>query len=489
MKEPLLVVDGVSVAFGGVQALSNVSFDVREGEIFALIGPNGAGKTTLFNVISGVLRPDRGDVRFAGRSIVGRPPHRIAQAGIARTYQVVRPFGRLSVVDNVAVGALVHAPTIARARSDARGVVEFVGLGPLADRPASSLTLTQRKRLEVARALALRPKLILLDEVMAGLTPTEMDGMAEFVVGLHERGIAAVAGVEHVMRLVMRILAPHRRPRRGTPHRRRRPGRDPNEPGRDRGVPRRAPIRRMNPSTGPGQAVLRVDALEASYGDFRALHGVSFAVGAGEIVSVIGANGAGKSTSLKSVMGIVRPSAGTIVLDGERIDGRAPRAIVERGIALVPEGRNLFPDMTVEENLLVGAHVARARGGTRRRLSETYARFPTLGPLRARSAGALSGGQQQIVAIARALMSQPRILLMDEPSLGLAPKTTLEIFGVVRDVNRAGVAVVLVEQNAVQALDIASRAYVLAEGATVMEGTAAAIRGDADVKRRYLGEV
>ena len=245
----------------------------------------------------------------------------------------------------------------------------------------------------------------------------------------------------------------------------------------------------MSPSTGSGQELLRVDALEASYGDFRALHGVSFAVNAGEIVSVVGANGAGKSTSLKSVMGIVRPSAGTIALDGERIDGRAPRAIVERGVALVPEGRNLFREMTVEENLLVGAHVARVRAGTRSRLRDTYARFPMLGPLRGRHAGALSGGQQQIVAIARALMSEPRILLMDEPSLGLAPKTTLEIFDVVRAVNRAGVAVVLVEQNAVQALEIASRAYVLAEGRTVMEGAATAIRAHADVKRRYLGEV
>jgi ABC-type branched-subunit amino acid transport system ATPase component len=205
VSDPLLVVRDVSLAFGGVQALNGVSLEVRAGEIFALIGPNGAGKTTLFNVISGVLRPDSGDVRFLGRSIVGRAPHRIAQDGIARTYQIVRPFGQLSVVDNVAVGALIHVRTIERARRDARDVVTFVGLEPFADRPAASLTLTQRKRLEVARALALRPKLLLLDEVMAGLTPTEMDGMAEFVMHLSERGIAAVAGIEHVMRLVMRI--------------------------------------------------------------------------------------------------------------------------------------------------------------------------------------------------------------------------------------------------------------------------------------------
>ena len=203
--QALLEVDGVAIAFGGVQALAGVSLEVRAGEIFSLIGPNGAGKTTLFNVISGVLRPDSGDVRFLGRSILGRAPHRIARAGIARTYQIVRPFGRLSVVDNVAVGALIHVRTVERARRDAREIVEFVGLAPLADRFASDLTLTQRKRLEVARALALRPKLLLLDEVMAGLTPSEMDGMADFVLGLSERGIAAVAGIEHVMRLVMRI--------------------------------------------------------------------------------------------------------------------------------------------------------------------------------------------------------------------------------------------------------------------------------------------
>ncbi len=204
-QTPLLEVRDVSVRFGGVAALSDVSLDVREGEIFGLIGPNGAGKTTLFNVISGVVRPTHGDVRFRGQSILGKPSHLIARMGIARTYQIVRPFHRLSVIDNVAVGALVHHARLRDAREQAREIVAFVGLGHLADRYASSLTLTQRKRLEVARALALEPKLLLLDEVMAGLTPTEMDEMAEFILGLRARGIAAVAGIEHVMRLVMRI--------------------------------------------------------------------------------------------------------------------------------------------------------------------------------------------------------------------------------------------------------------------------------------------
>lgn len=205
MSEPLLVVENVSIAFGGVHALSNVSLEVREGEIFCLIGPNGAGKTTLFNIISGILQPSSGDVRFAGRSILGWPAHRIAMAGIARTYQIVRPFGALSVVDNVAVGALAHLRSKRAARTEAREVVDFVGLGPQANRRASTLTLTQRKRLEVARALALQPKLLLLDEVMAGLTPTEMDAMAEFIAELRARGVGTICGIEHVMRLVMRI--------------------------------------------------------------------------------------------------------------------------------------------------------------------------------------------------------------------------------------------------------------------------------------------
>jgi branched-chain amino acid transport system ATP-binding protein len=236
-------------------------------------------------------------------------------------------------------------------------------------------------------------------------------------------------------------------------------------------------------------SLLAVRDLEAAYGDFKALHGVSFTVEPGEIVCVLGANGAGKTTTLKSLIGIVRPTGGTIEFAGAQLRGKAPKDIVELGIAIVPEGRHLFREMTVEDNILVGAHVPRARGERARALDRMYQRFPMLPALRGRLAGTLSGGQQQVVAIARALMSQPVMLLMDEPSLGLSPKTTLEIFAMVREINAEGMAVVLVEQNVVQALELAARAYVLTEGKTVMEGTAAMIRGNEDVKRRFLGEL
>jgi ABC-type branched-subunit amino acid transport system ATPase component len=202
---PLLEIRNVSYAFGGVNALDDVSLTVNEGEILSIIGPNGAGKTTLFNVISGLLRPPSGSVLLDGQRLSGRSPDRIARMGIGRTNQIVRPFGRLTVVDNVAVGALVHERSLRSARAAAREIVDFVGLGALADRNAATLTLTQRKRLEVARALSLKPRVLLLDEVMAGLTPSEMDTMAEFILALPKRGIAAIAGIEHVMRLVMRI--------------------------------------------------------------------------------------------------------------------------------------------------------------------------------------------------------------------------------------------------------------------------------------------
>ena len=205
MSEPLIEARDVVVAFGGVKALDGISLRVNRGEILSIIGPNGAGKTTLFNVISGNVRPTSGSIHVAGRDVTGWPQFRIARLGVGRTNQIVRPFARLSVLDNVAVGALVKHPSLRDARAAAAEIVEFVGLRSLMQRDAGSLTLTQRKRLEIARALALEPQVLLLDEVMAGLTPSEMDGMAEFIPSLRHRGIAAVAGIEHVMRLVMRI--------------------------------------------------------------------------------------------------------------------------------------------------------------------------------------------------------------------------------------------------------------------------------------------
>jgi len=201
---PLLTAERLSKSFGGVQAVKDLSFDVGEGEMLALIGPNGAGKTTVFALLSGFLRPDAGDVRLRGHSLVGEKPHAIVARGLARTFQIVRPFPRLTVLRNVMVGALARHPHPPTAEARARAVLDEVGLGGASHRPAGALTLAERKRLELARALATEPALLLLDEVMAGLNDAETERIVELVRGINARGVAILL-IEHVMRAVMAL--------------------------------------------------------------------------------------------------------------------------------------------------------------------------------------------------------------------------------------------------------------------------------------------
>jgi len=200
----LLEVIGLAKQFGGLQAVKDLTFEVGEGEIVALIGPNGAGKTTAFSLIAGALRPDAGQILFRGRPIVGLSPHVICALGVARTFQIVRPFPRLTVLRNVMVGALLRHPEVQDATAHARAVLDEVGLAGKRDQPAGGLTLAERKRLELARALATGPALLLLDEVMAGLRPTECDQMVEVFRGLNRDGLTILL-IEHVMRAVMAL--------------------------------------------------------------------------------------------------------------------------------------------------------------------------------------------------------------------------------------------------------------------------------------------
>ena len=233
--------------------------------------------------------------------------------------------------------------------------------------------------------------------------------------------------------------------------------------------------------------MLEVRDLEASYGDLRALGGVTLTVGAGEIVALLGPNGAGKSTLLKSIAGLLRARAGRIRWEGEDLGALGAHQIVERGLALVPEGRRLFGSMTVAENLELGAFAPRARALQAQSLDRVYALFPVLRDRRGQVVRSLSGGQQQMVAVGRALMSAPRLLMLDEPSLGIAPRLVSAIFASLVEINRAGVGVFLVEQNVHAALSLAHRAYVLEGGRIVGEGAAAALLEDPHVRQAYLG--
>ena len=233
--------------------------------------------------------------------------------------------------------------------------------------------------------------------------------------------------------------------------------------------------------------MLEIRGLEAAYGDVPALSGVTLRVGAGEIVALLGPNGAGKSTLLGCVAGLVRPHAGAISWEGENLLAVAPHLIVERGLAVVPEGRRLFGSMTVEDNLELGAFSPRARAARRESLERVFALFPDLRTRRRQIVRALSGGQQQMVAVGRALMASPRLLMLDEPSLGMAPLLVRRILDALVEINRAGVAVFLVEQNVRAALTLAHRAYILEGGRVVGEGEGPALLRDAHVRRAYLG--
>ena len=233
--------------------------------------------------------------------------------------------------------------------------------------------------------------------------------------------------------------------------------------------------------------MLKVESLDVAYGEIRALKGVELEVGRGEIVTILGNNGAGKTTTLKTISGLLHPTRGTITLETEPLVGVPPHAIVSRGVAHVPEGRRIFNRLTVRENLTMGAYL-RSDTGIATDLERVFALFPRLAERITQVAGTLSGGEQQMLAIGRALMANPRLLLLDEPSMGLAPVLVEQIFDTISDINRQGMTILLVEQNAAMALSIAHRGYVLETGSIALTGTAAELADNPEVRRAYLGE-
>ncbi len=515
----LLSVDGVSKRFRGLVAVDRVSFEVPEGAIFAVIGPNGAGKTTLFNMIAGVFTPDGGTITFAGERIDGLAPDQICRRGIGRTFQIVRPFPALTVEDNVIVGALLHRPHTRDARAHALEVLRRLDLYDKRGQRASSLTLPDRKRLEVARALATDPKLLLLDEVMAGLRPTETDRMVDHPAGAQPRDRP-----DHPADRARHARGDGaRRPHSGAASRRgdrgraagrsrARSRRDPLLSGRGgcrmmrgrclmlRSFPRKRESRVDNRGAGktkhwvPAFAgtcgtslMLKVENLDVFYGDAQALDGVSLEIEQGAIVAIVGANGAGKTSLIRTIAGMHKPARGRIVYRGQDIAGWPSHKVCDLGIGQVAEGRQVFPALSVAENLEMGAMLPRARAARAQNLEKVYAMFPVLAERRGQSAGTLSGGEQQMLAIGRCLMGAPELVMFDEPSLGLAPAIVQNVLKTVRDLNREGLTCVLVEQNVAVSLKLASHAYVLENGRVTLAGSGEALLGDDRVRQAYLG--
>jgi branched-chain amino acid transport system ATP-binding protein len=488
----LLRVQMARKRFGGVVALDAVSFDVQEGDILGVIGPNGAGKSTLLRVLAGTHRLDSGEIWLQDQRIDRLKTHQVARAGIGLANQIPRPFTRLTVRENVAVGA--HSRSGARTTGAfIDRVLERTGLSAQAQRPAGSLALVDRKRLEMARALSLDPRLLLLDEVAAGLADAALDEVMELVESINRSGVTVIL-VEHIEALVHRLarrvlvldwgkLLVQGTPAEiaadeqvqsiylGTSH-----GRYEQRVARARTAPESA-----------GHELLRVESLGANYGQLRAIDGVSLRVSRGELVAVVGANGAGKSTLAKAIAGGIAVHDGTVSLVGTDVTTLPAYERAKRGIAHCFEGRRLFGELSVAENLAMGAYSRRASGGETRRLERVHELFPVLRDRAPQQAGTLSGGQQQMLAIGRALMADPVLLVLDEVSLGLSPKAADEVYAALGQISAGGVSILLIEQSVYRALEIADRVYVMDRGRITYDGPVGELLSSGRLEEAYFG--
>ncbi|MEA2840257.1 MAG: branched-chain amino acid transport system ATP-binding protein livF [Methylobacteriaceae bacterium] len=472
------------VAFGGVVAVGGVSLDAPGGRITSLIGPNGAGKTTLLNLVSGFQRGDAGTVRAGDLDLTGLPAHRVARAGLARTFQTAQPFGGLSVLDNIRLG-LLRGRWRGEASPDlARSLLALVGYTGSDAAASESLPHVDRRLLEIARALATCPTVLLLDEPAAGLDHDDTRRLDQTLQRLARAGLAIVL-VEHDMSLVMSVsdevvvVDAGRRIASGNPAAIRA---DPAVKAAYLGAA--APPAPKSAERAPGATLLQVRNLCAGYGTLRVLADINMSVRQGETIAVLGPNGAGKSTLMKALSGLLRPISGRIEFAGEDLSQLPAHRIAARGLTLVPEGRQVFPALTVEENLRLGA--TRRSDFDAHEIEAMLARFPRLRPRLHTPAGLLSGGEQQMLAVARGLLSRPTILLLDEPSLGLAPAIASELFTAFAQLRDEGMTLVIVDQMTDYALSIADRGYVLGGGRIIAESSAAALRESA-LDEAYLG--
>jgi branched-chain amino acid transport system ATP-binding protein len=560
-----LVVKDVSVRFGGVQALSDVSLEVHSGMLTGLIGPNGAGKTTLFNVITGLQSPTKGTVLVDGRDITRLRPHRRSHLGLARTFQRLELFGTLSARENVQTALEIYSggrfrpkrysrdpglpPTGSsdssgtpdkaqslRSAEEAERLLQRVGAFHVADEPADVLPTGLARLVELARALATNPSVLLLDEPSAGLGDAETAALGTVLQQVAAAGVAVLL-VEHDMSLVMNVC--HQVAvldygvliAKGEPSQIQRDpsvqaaylgttgkgteveldGSDtvvashaagaPNVEVSSDGIPpvpnhdpeRREPEREEGVGSPDGDRpaataspMFELVDMHAGYGRIEVVHGVSLSIPRGSVLALLGPNGGGKSTLLKVASGQLGPTSGRMLLEGKEISGRSAENLVRMGLCAIPEGRSVFPNLTVAENLQMYSY---CRKGLRPKelLEQSYERFPVLKKRNRQLAGTLSGGEQQSLSLARALCSGAKMLLIDEMSMGLAPIVVAELYERVKNlVKEEQVAVLLVEQFAEMAITLADEAAIMVNGRIVRRGSPSEM--EPQLARIYMGD-
>ena len=490
---PLLEIRGVSKSFGALVAVNDLSLDVADGEVVGIMGPNGAGKSTLFNLIMGAQPLSGGSIEFAGQRISGLTASQICKLGIGRTYQIPQPFHNMTVTENLMVGQLFGQNTTAmgRARDRAYAILEELRLDHKAEVQAGQLGLLDLKRLEMARALSTGPRLLLLDEIAGGLVEREVEELERNIDDLKSRGQSMIV-IEHVIRTLFnhsdRILVMNfgTEVAVDTPQRIAK-----NEEvidiylGEDAGHD--MPTGAAPSATPDSEPLLKVSNVCAGYGEFQALADVSMEIHQGEIVALIGMNGAGKSTLTRAITNRIPLRSGNVVWRGEDLARYKAHQIVSLGIAQCLEGRKIFGHMTVQENLEIGAYPKHARIKRHDTLAWIFELFPVLKERAAQLGGTLSGGEQQMLAIGRALMALPELIVFDEISLGLAPRIIDTIYETIPVIAANGTTVLLIEQNVHRSLAIADRAYILERGSIAMSGSSHELMANKEIQEAYFG--
>ncbi len=496
-SKPILQVTGLHKRFGSLVVASDIGLDVYPYKLHSFIGPNGAGKTTFFNMMTGILQPNAGKIVFDGHDITNMPMHKRIRLGLARSFQILSVFPMLTAFENVRIAVQAQDARATGLWTDAYdyddinaktwSLLDAVGLADRAADACANLSHGQRRLLEIAISLATDAKMLLLDEPLAGLAEADRVVVSALIRQLAETH--AVLLIEHdidrVLALSDRITVLHQ-------------GRliadgSPNEVasnpevigaylGTERIVPPSAPSEAEAKAHAAAKPILTVDKLRAGYAGSVVLEDLSLIVHEGEAVALLGRNGVGKTTTLRALTGTVRSSSGSIVLDGADITHAKSYDINQRGISLVPEGRRLFPNLTVLDNL----KIATRPGGAS--LDEIYELFPKLKTLQRSKAESLSGGERQMLAIARALVVPAKLILLDEPFEGLAPTIVKEVMDALARL-RGKVAMVIVEHHAETVLPLVDRAYVLVNGQVAFEGTAKSLEADPALQARLLGVV
>jgi ABC-type branched-subunit amino acid transport system ATPase component/ABC-type branched-subunit amino acid transport system permease subunit len=499
LKGTVLRVENVAKQFGGIRAVAGTGLTVEAGEIHALIGPNGAGKTTLFNLVSGLYTPDTGIVRLNGREIQGLPSHLICHRGLARSFQITNLFGGLSIYENLRLSLQArHAmrfniwrdiDSYPQVHAETAELIKFLGLEGIEEIEGGELSYGGQRLVDLGIALGSKPQVLLLDEPLAGLAAAERERVSNLIknvsanipVLIVEHDIDRVLGFSQTVTVMNQgqVLMT------GSPEAVR-ADRRVQEIYTGTGIPE-VEHSRTDEARQDAAQVLRFEGVNTFYGKSHILHDATLDVREGEIVALLGRNGAGKSTLLKTLAGLVPLASGTIEYDGSNIAGLPAPDISRMGIGYVPQGRGLFAGMTARENLSLGRLARKTDGSNGVVWSEEriLEYFPRLKERMDVAADYLSGGEQQMVAVARAMSGNVKLLLLDEPFEGLAPTVILELFKVF-DLLRRHTSIVIVEHNLDLVLALADRVFALERGAVFHQGPAAPLLTDLEYRKRIL---